>query len=57
MILAKEPELTATLDTVVARDCFTAAELPEPTEEERRRPEASVPAADLGSLFEEADDA
>lgn len=36
--LAMEPELEKMLDKVVAGPCFTAAELPEPTAEERKAP-------------------
>lgn len=52
-----EPDLAAALDAVVAGDCFTAAELPQPTEAERKPPRASDPVEDQGSLFEEPGDA
>ncbi|MDP1671477.1 MAG: hypothetical protein Q8L63_05255, partial [Alphaproteobacteria bacterium] len=53
--LAMEPELSATLDKIVAGPCFKAAELPTPAEAERKAP---VAASDAGSLLDimEADD-
>jgi hypothetical protein len=39
--LAMEPELEAVLDEIVAAPCFTAAQLPSPTPEERKAPGAA----------------
>jgi hypothetical protein len=57
--LAMEPELEENLDKVVAGPCFTAAELPTPTPEERKAPgAASAPAGqpDLFAIEEDAGD-
>ncbi len=57
--LAIEPELAKSLDNIVAGPCFTAAELPTPTPEERKAP-GSVSAAGgllgLMGIDEEDDD-
>ena len=47
--LATEPNLEAQLDKIVAGVCFTAAELPEPTDDERKAP-GSGPSAAGGLL-------
>lgn len=47
--LAMEPDLEAQLDKILAGPCFTALELPEPTEDERKAP-ASAPGAAGGLL-------
>jgi hypothetical protein len=38
--LAMEPDLSTVLDAVVASPCFTASELPQPSETERKPPKA-----------------
>ncbi|MFM2273153.1 MAG: hypothetical protein RL702_2218 [Pseudomonadota bacterium] len=47
--LAMEPDLEAQLDKIVAGPCFTSAELPEPSDEERKAPGAG-PGATGGLL-------
>ena len=56
--LAMEPELEKTLDKVVAGSCFTAAELPTPTPEERKAPGSASATGVLLELMgvEENDD-
>jgi hypothetical protein len=54
--LAMEPELEAVLDEVGRGPCFTAEELPKPSEEERRAPRRPDRAAPLLEPLE-ADDA
>ncbi len=41
----KEPELAALLEEIVASEVFTAEELPEPTDEERRPPKQETEAS------------
>jgi hypothetical protein len=50
--LAMEPELAAVLDKVVSGTCFTAAELPMPSPEERKAPGATAAVVDLLALME-----
>jgi hypothetical protein len=56
--LAMEPELEKLLDKVVAGPCFTAAELPTPTPEERKAPGSVSAAGTLLGLMgsDEGDD-
>jgi hypothetical protein len=56
--LAMEPDLEAQLNKIVAGPCFTAAELPEPTESERKAPGSGPSAAGglLGLMGVETDD-
>jgi hypothetical protein len=56
--LALEPALEAQLDQVVAGPCFTAKELPEPTDGERKAPNSGSNAAGglLGLMGVESDD-
>ena len=56
--LALEPELEKVLDEVVAGPCFTAAELPTPTPEERKAPGALSDAGGLLTIMgvEDEDD-
>lgn len=56
--LAMEPDLESHLDKIVAGPCFTSAELPEPSEDERKAPGAGVSPAGglLGLMGVEADD-
>ncbi|HMA15777.1 MAG TPA: hypothetical protein VKP12_13385, partial [Kiloniellaceae bacterium] len=51
--LAMEPELSATLDKVVAGPCFKASELPTPTAEERLPPKSAGQIGDLLALMED----
>jgi predicted helicase len=55
--LELEPQISATLDTVVAGDCFNAAELPAPTAEERKGPSVQLDDPTQASLFEADEDA
>jgi hypothetical protein len=50
--LAMEPELAVVLDKVVSGACFTAAELPTPSPEERKAPGAAGAAGGLLALLE-----
>ena len=56
--LAREPDLAARLDEIVTGACFRAAELPEPTEVERKAPGSGPSAAGdlLGLMGIEADE-
>ena len=54
--LAIEPELSATLNKIVAGQCFKATELPTPTEGERLAAGTPVEAGELLELMEDADD-
>ncbi|OYZ17135.1 MAG: DNA methyltransferase [Sphingomonadales bacterium 28-64-96] len=56
--LAMEPDLEAQLDKIVAAPCFTSAELPEPSNEERRPPGTGTGVAGglLGLMGIEADE-
>jgi hypothetical protein len=56
--LAMEPDLEAQLDKIVAVPCFTSAELPEPSDDERKAPGAGTNAAGglLGLMGAEEDD-
>jgi hypothetical protein len=49
--LAMEPELAVALDKVVSGACFTAAELPTPSAEERKAPGAAGAAGGLLALL------
>jgi hypothetical protein len=51
--LAMEPELSATLDKIVAGQCFKATELPTPTAAQRRAPAAP---GEAGALLEMMED-
>ncbi len=51
--LAMEPELEATLDKIVAGDCFKASELPTPTDKERKAPAVTSVGGDQSDLFGE----
>jgi len=55
--LAMEPDLEKQLDRIVAEPCFTAVELPQPTEDERKAPgpAASAVGGLLGLMGVEAD--
>lgn len=50
--LAMEPELEKVLDKVVAGPCFTAAELPTPTPEERKAPGSASAAGGLLAMMD-----
>ncbi|MFO7481715.1 type ISP restriction/modification enzyme [Oceanibaculum nanhaiense] len=54
--LAMEPDLSATLDAVVAGSCFKADDLPAPTEAERAAPKSARAAATQHDLFGAGDD-
>ncbi|EQB16670.1 type ISP restriction/modification enzyme [Sphingobium lactosutens] len=56
--LAMEADLEAQLDKIVAGPCFTSAELPEPSDDERKAPGAGTSAAGglLGLMGVEADE-
>ena len=49
--LAMEPSLSAALDAIVAGPCFTKAELPMPTDAERKPPKSKTEKGDLLALM------
>lgn len=57
--LAMEPDLEAQLNEIVAGSCFSSAELPEPSDDERKAPSAGASAtgALLGLMGVEGDEA
>lgn len=50
--LAMEPDLSSTLDKIVEGDCFTADELPTPTDAERAPPSKKAEAGSLLDMME-----
>ncbi|HEU5093952.1 MAG TPA: hypothetical protein VFT77_02300, partial [Reyranella sp.] len=50
--LATEPELEKALDKVVTGPCFSAVELPTPTQEERKAPGSVSTAGELLELMD-----
>jgi len=56
--LAMEPDLEVQLDKIIAGPCFTSAELPEPSDDERKAPGAGTSAAGglLGLMGVEAEE-
>lgn len=56
--LAMEPDLETQLDKIVAGPCFTSAELPEPSDDQRRAPSTGASAAGglLGLMGGEGDE-
>ena len=54
--LAMGPELSATLNKIVAGQCFKATELPIPTAAERLLPATPSETGELLELMEDADD-